>query len=116
MVDQVTLEVSQCPSWAAALGYGGVAAAVCLSNWGSAVSLGQAWRLISHLNQNTTVVKQVKDWCSEMGIEDSLALSVKSFICWIFLWILTRIVSFSFTYHLAKLSLLLSVRNLEIRN
>ena len=34
----MTLEVTQCPSWATALGYGGVAAAVCLSNWGSAVS------------------------------------------------------------------------------
>ena len=33
-----TLEVAQCPSWAASLGYMGVAAAVCLSNWGSAVS------------------------------------------------------------------------------
>jgi hypothetical protein len=30
---------SQCPSWASALGYMGVAAAVCLSNWGSAVSV-----------------------------------------------------------------------------
>lgn len=38
MVDQSpALEVTQCPSWAAALGYMGVAAAVCLSNWGSAV-------------------------------------------------------------------------------
>lgn len=32
-----TEEVAQCPSYAAALGYAGVAAAVCLSNWGSAV-------------------------------------------------------------------------------
>jgi hypothetical protein len=31
------MEVAQCPSYAAALGYTGVAAAVCLSNWGSAV-------------------------------------------------------------------------------
>jgi len=30
---------AQCPSWASSLGYMGVAAAVCLSNWGSAVSL-----------------------------------------------------------------------------
>ena len=29
--------VAQCPSYAAALGYIGVAAAVCLSNWGAAV-------------------------------------------------------------------------------
>jgi V-type H+-transporting ATPase proteolipid subunit len=39
MVDQGPfLQVNQCPSWAASLGYMGVAAAVCLSNWGSAVS------------------------------------------------------------------------------
>lgn len=31
--------VAQCPSYAAALGYIGVAAAVCLSNWGAAVRL-----------------------------------------------------------------------------
>ena len=39
MVDQsaLQLDVTQCPSWAGVLGYGGVAAAVCLSNWGSAV-------------------------------------------------------------------------------
>ena len=29
---------AQCPSWAPSLGYMGVAAAVGLSNWGSAVS------------------------------------------------------------------------------
>jgi hypothetical protein len=39
MVEQSPmLEVNQCPSWAAALGYMGVAVAVCLSNWGAAVS------------------------------------------------------------------------------
>jgi len=32
------MEPAQCPSYAAGLGYLGVAAAVCLSNWGSAVS------------------------------------------------------------------------------
>jgi hypothetical protein len=45
MVDQASIGassaaldvVSQCPSYAAALGYMGVAAAVCLSNWGAAV-------------------------------------------------------------------------------
>ena len=45
MVDQGALQmeaVSQCPSWAACLGYGGVAAAVCLSNWGSAVRVVSA--------------------------------------------------------------------------
>lgn len=34
------MEPAQCPSYAAALGYMGVAAAVCLSNWGSAVRAG----------------------------------------------------------------------------
>lgn len=38
MVDQGPPMDAQCPSWAAALGYMGVASAVCLSNWGSAVS------------------------------------------------------------------------------
>lgn len=38
MVDQGPGVEAQCPSWAASLGYMGVAAAVCLSNWGSAVS------------------------------------------------------------------------------
>ena len=45
MVDQAAIGassvvldvVAQCPSYAAALGYIGVAAAVCLSNWGAAV-------------------------------------------------------------------------------
>jgi hypothetical protein len=41
MVDQAAVAaldaVAQCPSWAAALGYLGVASAVCLSNWGAAV-------------------------------------------------------------------------------
>ena len=44
MVDQMSPVDSQCPSWAAALGYMGVASAVCLSNWGAAVSRG-SWRV-----------------------------------------------------------------------
>ena len=38
MVDQGPPRDAQCPSWAACLGYMGVAAAVCFSNFGSAVS------------------------------------------------------------------------------
>ena len=38
MVDQGPPMDAQCPSWAACLGYMGVAAAVCFSNFGSAVS------------------------------------------------------------------------------
>jgi hypothetical protein len=37
-VDQGPSVDAQCPSYAVALGYMGVASAVCLSNWGSAVS------------------------------------------------------------------------------
>jgi hypothetical protein len=47
MVDQgPTLELIQCPSYATGLGYLGVAAAVCFSNFGSAVSAqgcGSMW-------------------------------------------------------------------------
>ncbi len=32
------MQVYLCPSWALSLGYMGVAAGACLSNWGSAVS------------------------------------------------------------------------------
>ena len=39
MVDQGPPVDAQCPSYAVALGYMGVASAVCLSNWGSAVSM-----------------------------------------------------------------------------
>ena len=42
MVDQGPAMDSQCPSWAASLGYMGVAAAVCLSNCGSAVRPSRA--------------------------------------------------------------------------
>lgn len=37
---------SQCPSWAPVLGYMGVAAAVGLSNWGSAVRLLDGYPMI----------------------------------------------------------------------
>ena len=39
MVDQGPALDAQCPSWASCLGYVGVAAAVCMSNWGSAVGI-----------------------------------------------------------------------------
>ena len=38
MNDDAPLTAALCPSWAASLGYMGVASAVVLSNWGSAVS------------------------------------------------------------------------------
>ena len=48
------MEPAQCPSYAAALGYLGVAAAVCLSNWGSAVRsfhfFSWRWRLAFSLS------------------------------------------------------------------
>jgi hypothetical protein len=38
MADYEATEYGLCPSWALSLGYMGVAAGACLSNWGSAVS------------------------------------------------------------------------------
>ena len=38
MADEAPLTEALCPSWATGVGYMGVAAAVVLSNWGSAVS------------------------------------------------------------------------------
>ena len=46
MVDQGPALDAQCPSWASCLGYIGVAAAVCMSNWGSAVSCFHLNRLM----------------------------------------------------------------------
>lgn len=40
MADEAPMTEALCPSWATGLGYMGVAAAVVLSNWGSAVSPG----------------------------------------------------------------------------
>lgn len=55
MVDQtIALQVTQCPSSAAVLGYTGVAAAVCLSNWGSAVSSSSSHQC-NHLSQRSVV-------------------------------------------------------------
>ena len=65
MVDQAAIGassaaldvVSQCPSYAAALGYIGVAAAVCLSNWGAAVRYLMQCALppVSYLDVFTTL-------------------------------------------------------------
>lgn len=38
MADEAPIIDALCPSWATGVGYMGVAAAVVLSNWGSAVS------------------------------------------------------------------------------
>uniref|UniRef100_A0A7S3LG63 V-type proton ATPase proteolipid subunit n=2 Tax=Amphora coffeiformis TaxID=265554 RepID=A0A7S3LG63_9STRA len=42
------MEPAQCPSYAAGLGYLGVAAAVCLSNWGSAIGTWKSGMSIVH--------------------------------------------------------------------
>lgn len=44
----VSMDAAQCPSWATALGYMGVAAAVCLSNWGSAIGTYKSGISIMH--------------------------------------------------------------------
>jgi hypothetical protein len=47
MVDEtLTLVQAQCPGYAAALGYAGVAAAVCMSNFGSAVRKKRRYSLL----------------------------------------------------------------------
>ncbi|GAX22209.1 hypothetical protein FisN_19Lh273 [Fistulifera solaris] len=55
------LPVSQCPSWATALGYMGVASAVCLSNWGSAMGTWKAGVSIVHtgIRHPSSVMKNV---------------------------------------------------------
>uniref|UniRef100_A0A7S3DVW5 V-type proton ATPase proteolipid subunit n=1 Tax=Entomoneis paludosa TaxID=265537 RepID=A0A7S3DVW5_9STRA len=54
-------EVAQCPSYAAALGYAGVAAAVCLSNWGSAIGTWKSGLSIVHtgIKHPASVMKNV---------------------------------------------------------
>ena len=52
MVDQGPDADAQCPTWAASLGYMGVAAAVCLSNWGSAVSFSLCFYPLSIINKS----------------------------------------------------------------
>mmetsp|Transcript_21843 Transcript_21843/g.28249 ORF Transcript_21843/g.28249 Transcript_21843/m.28249 type:complete len:210 (+) Transcript_21843:268-897(+) len=54
-------EVAQCPSYAAALGYMGVAAAVCLSNWGSAIGTWKSGLSIVHtgIKHPASVMKNV---------------------------------------------------------
>lgn len=54
-------EVAQCPSYAAALGYMGVAAAVCLSNWGSAMGTWKSGLSIVHtgIKHPSSVMKNV---------------------------------------------------------
>jgi V-type H+-transporting ATPase proteolipid subunit len=62
MVDQSpVMEVVQCPSWAAALGYMGVASAVCLSNWGSAIGTWKSGISIVHtgIRHPSSVMKNV---------------------------------------------------------
>lgn len=60
MVDQAMVD-AQCPSWAAALGYMGVAAAVCLSNWGSAIGTWKSGISIVHtgIRHPSSVMKNV---------------------------------------------------------
>ena len=55
MVDQGPTADAQCPTWAASLGYMGVAAAVCLSNWGSAVSRRQVVKWMQLVNAGKLV-------------------------------------------------------------
>eukprot|EP00538_Stauroneis_constricta_P007106 CAMPEP_0119548074 /NCGR_PEP_ID=MMETSP1352-20130426/2081_2 /TAXON_ID=265584 /ORGANISM="Stauroneis constricta, Strain CCMP1120" /LENGTH=208 /DNA_ID=CAMNT_0007593241 /DNA_START=64 /DNA_END=690 /DNA_ORIENTATION=- len=51
----------QCPSWASCLGYMGVASAVCLSNWGSAIGTWKSGVSIVHtgIRHPSSVMKNV---------------------------------------------------------
>mmetsp|Transcript_32623 Transcript_32623/g.79129 ORF Transcript_32623/g.79129 Transcript_32623/m.79129 type:complete len:115 (+) Transcript_32623:92-436(+) len=61
MVDQGLPIDAQCPSSAALLGYGGVAAAVCLSNWGSAMGTWKAGQSVIYtgIRHPSSVMKNV---------------------------------------------------------
>ena len=61
MGDYVQPIDAQCPSWAPCLGYMGVAAAVCLSNWGSAIGTWKAGISIVHtgIRHPSSVMKNV---------------------------------------------------------
>jgi len=61
MVDQGRPVDAQCPSYAVALGYMGVAAAVCLSNWGSAVGTWKSGQSIIYtgIRHPSSIMKNV---------------------------------------------------------
>lgn len=61
MDQEPEVPLAQCPSWAASLGYMGVASAVCLSNWGSAIGTWKAGMSIVHtgIRHPTSVMKNV---------------------------------------------------------
>merc|ERR1712203_625564 len=61
MVDQGPPVDAQCPSWAASLGYMGVAVAVCLSNWGSAIGTWKAGQSIIYtgIRHPSSIMKNV---------------------------------------------------------
>jgi hypothetical protein len=64
MNDDESAADALCPSWASSLGYGGVAAAVVLSNWGSAVRF-EKWGL-------GIGVRSHRVWCILIGRELNL--------------------------------------------
>ena len=76
MVDLGPAVDAQCPSYAVALGYAGVAAAVCLSNWGSAVSSRSrkdfrfvySTVAIHHFHDRSKIEEEVREKYSVMSI------------------------------------------------
>lgn len=71
------LQVYLCPSWALSLGYMGVAAGACLSNWGSAVSC--------FFNLTVWVLgRQCHFWhgiCCLKAVTEKIKLSLSSWCC-----------------------------------
>ena len=60
MADEAPIVDALCPSWATGVGYMGVAAAVILSNWGSAVSAVLAPRITTMAGSSSTKKLAVK--------------------------------------------------------
>jgi hypothetical protein len=86
MVDQGPPVDAQCPSWAASLGYMGVAAAVCLSNWGSAVSTERD--IIVHDLERSTIDENRKGEASKYEVTIIFNLRRDIRIKIILLWII----------------------------
>lgn len=84
MEDEGTPVDAQCPSWAAALGYMGVAAAVCLSNTGSAVSFVL---VVVGLKMRHTISKKQQPKKSTPGNTAAMYNDISSFFIFCFCFI-----------------------------
>lgn len=88
MADYEATEYGLCPSWALSLGYMGVAAGACLSNWGSAVS--------SFVFVTGVFVKS-KHWCIPICDRDSCCIlsDIHVHLCALFFTALPTLIPFT---------------------